>query len=347
MPDRPTSSADLVALDVGGANLKAADGRGWTHAEPFPLWREWRDLDARLAAIVRACAARRVVATMTGEIADCYASRTAGVAAIVAAIAGASVAAGCAAAPLIYLVDGRLVSTAAATAQPLAAAASNWHALARLAAAHAPDDRCLLVDVGSTTVDIVPLAGRRPAPLAGDDAGRMASGELVYTGMERTPLAAIVRTLPHRGRSRPLASERFAESRDVWLLLGGIAEDPACRDTADGGPLTGEAARIRLARTMLVEPAEFSAADAVAAATRCALVQARTIARGLAAVAGACGWTPTSVVLSGHGDLLARQAVDRLGWRPTIVPLRDTIGPAAARCAPAHALALIAREEIP
>ena len=50
MPDRPTSSADLVALDVGGANLKAADGRGWTHAEPFPLWREWRDLDARLAA---------------------------------------------------------------------------------------------------------------------------------------------------------------------------------------------------------------------------------------------------------------------------------------------------------
>lgn len=346
MADQPSAAPDLVALDVGGANLKAADGRGWTHAEPFPLWRDWRDLDARLAAIVRSCGARRIVATMTGEIADCYASRAAGVAAIVAAIEAASAAAGCDAAPLIYLVDGRLAACAEATARPLAAAASNWHALARLAAAHAPDDRSLLVDVGSTTVDIVSLAGRRPAPLAHDDAGRMASGELVYTGVERTPLATIVRTLPHGGIDRPLASERFAESRDAWLLLGGLAEDPACRDTADGGPLTRDAARIRIARSLLVEPADFSLADAIAAATRCAAVQARAVARGLSAVARTCGRTPTSIVLSGHGDRLARQAVERLGWRPTIVSLRDTIGPAAARCGPAHALALVARGEI-
>lgn len=347
MHDRADTTAELVALDVGGANLKAADGRGWTHAEPFPLWRDWRDLDARLTAIIRGSGAGRVVATMTGEIADCYASRAAGVAAIVAAIEAATIAAGCVAAPRIYLVDGRLVSPAEATARPLAAAASNWHALARLAAAHAPDDRCLLIDVGSTTVDIVPLAHRRPAPLAADDAGRMASGELVYTGIERTPLPAIVRMLPHRGMRRPVASERFAESRDAWLLLGAIAEDPACDDTADGGPLTRDAARVRLARTLLVEPAEFSATNALAAATRCAAVQARSVARGLAAVARARGWTPTSVVLSGHGDPLARLAIDRLGWGPTIVAVRDTIGPAASRCGPAHALALIARGEIP
>ncbi|NCA12058.1 hypothetical protein EBR56_09680, partial [bacterium] len=37
MPD-----ADLIALDIGGANLKAADGLGWTDARPFALWREWR-----------------------------------------------------------------------------------------------------------------------------------------------------------------------------------------------------------------------------------------------------------------------------------------------------------------
>ncbi|MFN9368039.1 MAG: hydantoinase/oxoprolinase family protein [Planctomycetia bacterium] len=347
MADGPPSAPSVVALDVGGANLKAADGRGWTHAEPFPLWRDWRDLDGRLAVILRSGGARRVVATMTGEIADCYASRAAGVAAIVAAIVAAADAADCDAEPSLYLVDGRLVTPAEATARPLAAAASNWHALARLASTHAPDGRCLLVDIGSTTVDIVPLADRRPAPLAADDTGRLASGELVYTGMERTPLAAIVRTLPHGGVRRPVTSERFAESRDAWLLLGAIPEDHDCRDTADGGPLTRDAARTRIARTLLVEPAEFSVADAIAAATRCAAVQARAVARGLAAVARRCGWKPTSIVLSGHGDLLARQALARLGWQPTIVSLRDRIGPGAARCGPAHALALIARGEIP
>jgi probable H4MPT-linked C1 transfer pathway protein len=344
--DRPAFARDLVALDVGGANLKAADGRGWTHAEPFALWREWRDLDSRLADIVRASGGRRVVATMTGEIADCYPSRAAGVAAIVAAVGRAAAAAGADAGPEIYLVDGRLVPPAEAVARPLAAAASNWHALARLAAAHAPDPRCFLVDVGSTTVDVVPLAAGRPAPSALDDAGRMLCGELVYTGIERTPLAAIVRTLPHAVVRRPVAGERFAESRDVWLLLGGLAEDAGCHDTADGGPLTRAAARVRLARAMLLEPDGFTAADALDAAAHCAAVQARLLARGLAAAARGCGWTPSGLVLSGHGEPLARMAVARLGWRPTIVSLADRIGASASRCGPAHALALIARGDI-
>jgi probable H4MPT-linked C1 transfer pathway protein len=335
-------AADLIALDVGGANLKVADGRGWACAEAFPLWREWRRLPEPLARIIGGAGARRVVATMTGEIADCYASRAEGVAHIVASLEAAAGAADVG----IYLVDGSIVAPEEAVRRPLDAAASNWHALARLAAACAGSPTAVLVDVGSTTTDVVPLRDGRPAALAHDDAGRMLSGELVYSGLERTPLATIVRSIPHRGVRRPVAAERFADSRDCWLLLGELAEDAADRDTADGGPATREAARVRLARSMLVEPADFTAADAVAAAAWAAEVQVRRVAGAVRAVVARQSSPPGSVVLSGHGEPLARRAVARACPGVATVSLAAAVGPAASRAACAHALALIARGEI-
>lgn len=339
----------MLAFDVGGANIKAADGLGWTHAEPFALWRRPADLAAALARIAAERSPRRIVATMTGEIADCFPSRQVGVERIIDALTLATAAVSPPADLGIYLVDGSIAPPAAAVASPLLAAASNWHAMARLAAAHAPAGPSLVVDVGSTTTDIVMLVDGRPAPLAHDDVGRMASGELVYTGVERTPVAAIVRSLPWPAATlpghprRPIASERFADSRDVWLLLGGLPEDSGCTDTADGAPATREAARARMARMLLAEPGHFSATDALAAAEWCAEAQARLVARAATRVAAASGSRPSSVVVSGHGECLARRVLDRLGWDLPLVSLPEVIGRGPARAAPAHALALVAR----
>jgi probable H4MPT-linked C1 transfer pathway protein len=351
MPSSPQPS-DLIAVDVGGANLKAADGAGWAHGEPFPLWREPERLTEVLSLLVGRRRLGRFVATMTGEIADCFNSREEGVAHIVAAVEAAAAAAG--ATPGIYLLEreaglplrGRIAPPAEAVDRPLAAAASNWHAVARLAAAFAPTGRCLLMDIGSTTTDLVAIADGRPVPLAEDDAGRMATGELVYTGIERTPVAAIVRSLPHGGRRRPVSAERFADSRDAWILVGGLPETPQSCDTADGRPATRGAAQARLARMILVEPAGFSPTDAAVAATWIVTAQARLVARSCERVARSHGWRPTSVVLSGHGTPLARLAIDHLGWQPALVSLPERLGPAISRVAPAHALARIARGDL-
>ncbi|MFM8953316.1 MAG: hydantoinase/oxoprolinase family protein [Planctomycetaceae bacterium] len=334
---------DLVAVDVGGANLKAADGRGWTRTVAFPLWREWQRLPEALAALVGPVTPRRIVATMTGEIADCYPSRAAGVSHIVDALVAAAAAVRCGDSPGIYLLDGRIVSADAAKEHPLHAAASNWHALSRLAAAHAPTDRSLLIDVGSTTVDVVPIIDGTPAPRAHDDAGRLLAGELIYTGVERTPLAAVVRWLPHHGLRRPVAAERVADSRDAWLLLGSLPERPDATDTADGGPATRDAARIRLARSLLLEPDSFTPTDAEAAAAAFAARQARLVARAIGRVVTGCGWRPTSLVIAGHGEQLARMAIDRACLGGPLVSLPEVLGADVSRAAPAHALALIAR----
>lgn len=337
---------DVLALDIGGANIKAADGAGWSASEPFAMWREPHRLIDAVASIISGRMPRRLVVTMTGEIADCFASRAAGVRHIVGSATAAATACGCGA-PGIYLTDGQIVTPAEALTRPLAAAASNWHAVARLAAASMTMQRAVLIDIGSTTTDIVPLVGGRPAPLASDDAGRMLSGELVYTGVERTPLPAIVRRLPHGQIRRPIAAERFAESRDAWLLLGGLEESVDARDTADGGPFTREASRIRIARTMLVEPADLSEDDALKAAAWSARAQARLIARSLQKVIRGCGWQPGQIVISGHGERLARLALDQGGWSLETVSLPTILGPDVSRSAPAHALAMIAQGMLP
>ena len=342
---QPSAAADLLAFDIGGATIKAADGRGWTANLDFPLWRRWRELPAALASVVTSRRPERIVATMTGEICDCYPSRAAGVRHIVASLIDA--ARGFDDEPGVYLTDGRVVPAPEAEAAWRLAAAANWHALARLAASVAGDHRSLLLDIGSTTTDIVPLDRGRVAATACDDAGRMLAGELVYTGVERTAVASLVRRLPHRGRQRPVASELFAESRDAWLTLGCLSEAPASTSTADGGPATVEAARIRLARTMLLDPADFTAADATAAAAAIAARQAGLIARALRRVAGNSGHLPETVVLTGHGDQLAFRALAAAGWPVGLLRLADAVGPAAARNAPAVALAGIVRGTIP
>jgi probable H4MPT-linked C1 transfer pathway protein len=346
MPASPAAT-DLVALDVGGAAIKAADGRGGAWSMPFAMWREWQRLPEAIVELVGPLRPARLVATMTGEIADCYPSRAAGVVAIVAALEEAARMTGSRAPVGIYLLDGRIVPAAEAVARPHAAAAANWHAVARLAAGLADGRPGLLVDVGSTTTDIVPFSAAGPEPLATDDAGRMRSGELVYTGVERTPLATLVRSLSPGGLRRPLASERFAESRDVWLVLGGLPEGTGAGDTADGAPATRAAARVRIARSMLVEPDAFTAADAEAAAGQWADAQARLVARALRRVAAGRGLIPEVVVLSGHGTALAVRGLALTGWDAACESLSDRLGPSVSRVAPAHALAAIARGDLP
>jgi (4-(4-[2-(gamma-L-glutamylamino)ethyl]phenoxymethyl)furan-2-yl)methanamine synthase len=327
-------AAECVALDVGGANLKAADGRGWCHAGRFELWRRRGELVTAIADLLAAGpSAGCVVATMTGEIADCFESRAEGVQSIVEAVVAAA-----AGRPVgIYLVDGSIVDPALAIARPLEAAASNWHATARLAASVAGPGEAVLVDVGSTTSDLVRIVDGEPRPRGLCDVARMATGELVYTGVERTPVAAVAAAVPWRGRLQPLSSERYAESRDVWMLLGGLAPDPADSSTADGRPATLDGARRRLARMLLADPEELPMAEAIVAAEAVAAAQARQLAEALVAVS-----PPATVILAGHGGCLARRAIRQLGWDCRLVDLAEVVGSAAARVAPAEALARIA-----
>jgi hypothetical protein len=355
---------NCLAFDIGGANIKFSDGMNGTGSVPLALWQYPGQLAEVLRGIVAGFPADVAIAvTMTGELADCFPTKSAGVRHILGAV-------GEAAGDLpvrVYLVDGRWVSLDEACVEPLWAAASNWHALARFAARYASSNTALLLDIGSTTCDLIPLVDGQPVALGRTDTQRLLASELVYTGIERSPMCAVVQQVPYRGRVCPVAQEVFATMRDVYLVLGELPEQSDDMQTADGRPATRQAAVARLARMICADETEFgeqdarelAAAAAEAQAERlsaafCEVVSRLSISRSPAApgLESRLGQTRLrgsaaglSLILSGHGDCLARRVLARVAYAGHVIPLADRLGPAASRAATAYALAVLGREE--
>jgi uncharacterized hydantoinase/oxoprolinase family protein len=53
---------------------------------------------------------------------------------------------------------------------------------------------------------------------------------------------------------------------------------------------------------------------------------------------------PHTVVVSGKGEFVARRVLDKLKLKSGVISLSKELGPELSLCAPAHALAVLARE---
>src|SRR5262249_27130143 len=128
----------------------------------------------------------------------------------------------------------------------------------------APRGPALLIDIGSTTSDIIPLRDGVPVPQGLTDPERLATGELVYTGVQRSPICALIAEAPWRGATCGVAQELFATTWDAYLMLGDLPEEPGDEATADGRPATKACAHDRLARMICADRSLFDEQDAVA-----------------------------------------------------------------------------------
>jgi probable H4MPT-linked C1 transfer pathway protein len=325
----------VLGLDVGGANLKAAHSGGGARSRPFALWKFPAALPDALRDLLRDWPPFDLISvTMTGELCDCFATKREGVRVIldaVSAVAGSV--------PVrVWQTDGRLMDLAAARASPLAAAAANWLALATFAGRFAPRGPALLIDIGSTTTDIVPLLDGQPVPRGRTDTERLRCNELAYTGVIRTPLCAIL-----HGHG---AAEFFATTRDVFLLLGRLPEDPSDCDTADGRPATRAHAEARVAR-MIGADLETSTADERRKVAEFALLrQVMHVGGCIETVAKSLPRLPETIVLAGVGEFLAQVALSqqRTIQPCPVVALSRELGPEVSKAACAYALAVIAAE---
>lgn len=229
----------IIAMDIGGANLKFADHRGRRWAETFEMWRRFDDLQNRLA--VHAAGYDTVLVTMTGELADCFSTRRTGVRQIAAAALQKT------APTFFYGIGGRFSTIDDVADDPIRFAASNWHATAT-AWSKRIKDQTLLVDIGSTTTDVIRIGGGKVLETATDDRSRLASGGLVYVGDRRTPVCGLVDWLTDRGQRVACMNEFFATIDDVRLLLGYVEPEPANVDTANSAPRTRRGAATRMLR---------------------------------------------------------------------------------------------------
>ena len=336
----PTSLSDIVGWDIGGVNIKAARRKkeGWQVVQqPIAIWQQREELVSILTDIsARLGPAEQTAITITAELSDAFRTKREGIAFVLDAVQAAW--------PdtrlYIFGVDGRFHDLATARADHMLVAAANWLATARVVARRFAD--CLLVDVGSTSTDVIPIKDGQVAAQGRNDPERLLRGELLYTGALRTPVFAITPRVPLWGGWCPVAAELFATAQDMHLLLGSLSLAQCTAPSADGRAVTPEFAGERLARVVCADREMLSDAEIRGIAQYIAAEQVRQIARAIAQVISTAR-VEGPVVAVGVGIFLAQAAAGQLGL-DCILPttLWDN---GAATVAPAAAVALLLDEQ--
>jgi probable H4MPT-linked C1 transfer pathway protein len=338
-------AGSALGWDVGGAYVKAAvveadsgNRTVRTASRPFEIWRDKHALPDVLRALATELPPPEAVAvTMTAELSDVFRTKREGVGFVLDAVEAIS------RAPVrVFTTAGEFVDGVTARGRPLDAAASNWVATAMLVGRFVPD--ALLVDIGSTTTDVIPVVGGRVAALGRTDPERLLAGELVYTGALRTNVAAIVRRVPLRCGECPVASELFAVSGDVHVLLGSLSPADYTCPTPDGRPPTAEFAAERLARVVCADGDMLGAEEIRAIATAIADAQIEEIAAAIGRVARRLPRPAPPVIATGVGGFLARRAAARVGL--PVEDLADILAIDVGTVAPAVAVAWLLLDRV-
>lgn len=305
-----------AGLDVGGAHLKVAliEGGRTTAVQQIlcPLWQGIEKLDAAIAeARPLLTKADQFAITMTGELSDLFPNRKTGVETLVTRLQSEF------GNRAHYWMGVRGFGTSTdALAHPDHVGSTNFLATAQFVATHLSDG--IVIDFGTTTVDIVPIAGGRPVPEGLTDAERQSNGELVYTGYTRTAVMGVADVLPFRGAWVGLAREYLATMSDIRRVLGVDLDGIDLHETADGKGKTLQESVTRFAR-MLGRDAE----DAPLAAWQCAAEyvrerQLRSIYDGALIVLSRRDFEQSvPIILAGVGTAEVSTVAERLG-RKTI-----------------------------
>ncbi len=288
-----------VGIDIGGANIKIAGEKTLVNAS-FPLWKFPEDLAATITDLLQPFEPfDRLAVTMTGELADCFENKKHGVGYICQEVQDSCEKFD----PVFYQVTGDFVREEQAVKEFELTAAANWHALASAVGCFKSD--CLVLDIGSTTTDILSVTDGRSSNLGSSDFGRLLGGELYYTGVTRTPVAAVTAAVTVYTQRVPLVAETFATMKDVYIILDKIVANPEDTDTADMRPATLANSQRRLARMLCSDVKDFGEEKLHQIAQEIASAQSKTISNCVDRIVERNELT--SAVVSGSGAWLAEE----------------------------------------
>ncbi|MDA8228600.1 MAG: hypothetical protein M0T74_13055 [Desulfitobacterium hafniense] len=320
--------SDIMGLDIGGANIKVCrlemDKGLVLRAEADSVYHEvWRD-PAGIRDVLKnfeqkwdrknETELKGIALTMTAELCDIFPTKADGVITILRLVEEVFPNV-----PIyVWTTRGIFVSASETKEKPLEAAAANWLASAT-SLARSPlvgNEPALLIDMGSTTTDILPLVRGEVAVKGRTDLERLLSGELVYTGVLRTQVNSIVGDVFVSGIRCRVAHEYFAISADVYRLLDSISEEDYDVPTPDGGGRDLTACSRRLARVVASEPEELGSDGVYAIARYVQEKQIQQIQEAIWQILSRREWpSPQLLITAGQGSFLLEQVAVRLGWK--------------------------------
>ena len=346
----------VIGWDLGGAHLKAAlldEQDNVLEVLQLPC-KLWLGLDQLEVAISNALFAFKIkpadvhhAVTMTGELVDLFANRHEGVIAI-STLATKLLDKN----TLFYAAQDSgshaFVSLERVSALTPYINSANWHASASVLAMQVND--ALLIDIGSTTTDIIVIKAGKVVENAFSDAARMQADTLIYTGVVRTPVMALAQKLPVDKVETNVAAEYFATMADVYRLTDELKKDDA--ETADGkGKSALESAR-RLARMVGHDVESKPMQTWLNLAETCKRLQIQQIKTAVLK-----HLKPNTTILgAGTGIFLVQQIADDLdmkfihAWEPVYKGFPAQIDASKKHnlevCFPAYAVALLAKKQL-
>jgi len=264
---------NILGLDIGGANTKAAlivfknskIYKSFSYIEYFPFWeKSLSQIPEMFKRIVFNIIEKNalilekidfIAVTITAELSDAFQTKREGILTILEAL------------KKVFHKDklkfitsqNKFVDYTTAKSNYLSIVAANWSSTALFLGKFIPN--CILIDAGSTTIDIIPIFESLPVPKGKDDISRLLNHELIYTGGLRATIPSITHHVPYKNKNIRISFEKFALISDVHRILNNISEEEYINDTPDNRSKSLENCYARLSRVICMDIETISKED--------------------------------------------------------------------------------------
>ena len=233
-----------IAWDIGGAHLKRCIMDWRKHSCSIFLCELWKNncLQEIINKTNKTYGKKREVlniVTMSGEMSDIYNSRLDGVNKILKVFKSYSnTKIYTKRKGLIFLKERNIKSDIAS---------SNWHVTAEYLKKYINNG--MIIDLGSTTTDFILIKNKNIINKRFDDFSGLKNQELVYSGVLRTPIFWITKSVKIRGQLLSIIPENFSTFADILVILNVIPKSYYYSSTADGKDKTKIDSLKRLSRS--------------------------------------------------------------------------------------------------
>lgn len=335
----------VLGLDIGGAYIKAAlvEYEGGeirnisAEIEYFPIWKDRDGLTEKLKHAVTTKDVERLGVTTTVEVSDAFPTKREAINKVLDSVEEVFMPTPA----YVLTTEPSLITVSDARKKPYLVGSANWIAAPWFLSLTTSEG--IVVDMGSTTTDIVPIKNGKVAALGKTDLDRLANGELVYTGALRTNLATIVDTVPVRGKVTRVSSEYFAITADVYRVLEKISEKEYSCETPNGRGKDKQDCLSRIARLICSDTETLTEEELIEISRYIQLEQVRLVNNAVKQVTSNINLENPRMYIAGVGSFLLRDVAGNLGL--SCEDLSDTFGKEAAIVAPCIGLAVMTARE--
>ncbi len=240
----------ILGIDIGGANTKITKlntNNSYTidHIY-FPMWMKNNELINLLSKYNNNNnKISKIALVTTAELADAYKTKKEGIENILNSVEEAF--------PnkeiYIFDVNGNFLTVEEGKKKYMDISASNWTATTEFIKKEFNLNDFLLIDMGSTTTDIIPVINGNIVANK-TDLDRLINKELLYVGTLRTPVSFLTNEIIFKGIKTNMSSEYFAITGDINIIMNKISENEYSCDTPDGKPANKEHCKIRLSKVI-------------------------------------------------------------------------------------------------